>query len=126
MIMPRHSIDYKLENSRLVSPYLKRRMILKKPPISLRFSYCDNNINYIRNTIFISINSTKQNFQQIPKRKESRPWSVEKIRPNCIDLRTPRLASNTGSRIKPRKGESQEKVGNQDENTEIYRFEYNF
>lgn len=124
MIIPRHTIKYKLENKSLVTPLLNRRFVLKKPPISIRFAKCENNINYIRNTIFISINSTRSTIQSIPNKKQSRPLSVEKIRPCHFDFKTPRLASNTGSRIKPRKREFQDRIDTDEENTEIYKVLY--
>jgi len=125
MISPRPTNKYKQENTSLLTPLLNRRFVLKKPPMSIRFSNCENNINYIRNTIFISIFSKRSTTQNIAKKKQSRPLSVEKIRPCYFDFKTPRLASNTGSRIKPRKGDLQDRIDTDEGSTEIYKVVYN-
>ena len=104
MILPRHTEKLRYPEPHLHMTYFKRRYKIKEPPKAILLSNCEQDINFIRNSIFISANSTRSTGIKFPEfHQRSRPLSVERVKPNLTYPKSFRVTSQPGSRLQAKK-----------------------
>jgi hypothetical protein len=110
MIVTGNNIKYRVPKHHLHLTYLKRRCVVKEPPKAIRFNNCEEDINFIRNSIFISVYSQRTQETKLPEfRFRSRPLTVERVGTTAI-TKNIRVSSQPGSRLRPIRENAQETI----------------